>query len=182
MKEYFLNKSNCIAIVALGLIAVALPLGQGLADQFAEAKSNNWHHWRGPDANGVSITAKPPVQWSPTNNIQWKVPIEGKGSSTPIIWENKLFLLTSVNTGEVDPTLPRPEDQPKRIFGITHPNTFYEFVVLCLDRNTGNMLWSRLATRRIPHEGTHGDNDFASASPTTDGERLYCWFGSAGLF
>ena len=182
MKEYFLNKSNYIVIVALGLITVTLPLGQGLADQFEEAKPNNWHHWRGPDANGVSITAKPPVQWSPTNNIQWKVPIEGKGSSTPIIWENKLFLLTSVNTGEVDPTLPRPEDQPKRIFGITHPNTFYEFVVLCLDRNTGNMLWSRLATRRIPHEGTHGDNDFASASPTTDGERLYCWFGSAGLF
>ena len=182
MKEYFLNKSNCIVIVALGLITVTLPLGQGLADQFEEAKPNNWHHWRGPDANGVSITAKPPVQWSPTNNIQWKVPIEGKGSSTPIIWENKLFLLTSINTGEVDPTLPRPEDQPKRIFGITHPNTFYEFVVLCLDRNTGNMLWSRLATRRIPHEGTHGDNDFASASPTTDGERLYCWFGSAGLF
>ena len=182
MKEYFLNKSNCIVILALGLITVTLPLGQGLADQFEEAKPNNWHHWRGPDANGVSITAKPPVQWSPTNNIQWKFPIEGKGSSTPIIWENKLFLLTSVNTGEVDPTLPRPEDQPKRIFGITHPNTFYEFVVLCLDRNTGNMLWSRLATRRIPHEGTHGDNDFASASPTTDGERLYCWFGSAGLF
>ena len=128
MKEYFLNKSNCIVIVALVLITVTLPLGQGLADQFEEAKPNNWHHWRGPDANGVSITAKPPVQWSPTNNIQWKVPIEGKGSSTPIIWENKLFLLTSVNTGEVDPTLPRPEDQPKRIFGITHPNTFYEFV------------------------------------------------------
>jgi outer membrane protein assembly factor BamB len=182
MTKMTLNKTNCTAIATLALIAPMLLHGQAHADQFEEAKPNNWHHWRGPDANGVSTTAKPPVQWSSTNNIQWKVPIEGNGSSTPIVWENKLFLLTAINTGEVDPSLPRPEDQPKRIFGITHPNTFYEFVVLCLDRNTGNVLWSRLATRRIPHEGTHGDNDFASASPTTDGERLYCWFGSAGLF
>ena len=102
------------AIATLGLIAATLPLGQALADQFEEAKPSNWHHWRGPDANGVSTTAKPPVQWSPTNNIQWKVPVEGNGSSTPIIWGNKLFILTAINTGEVDPGLPRPEDQPKR--------------------------------------------------------------------
>mgnify|MGYP003724085863 FL=1 len=151
-------------------------------DSFDKTKADNWHHWRGPDANGVSTTAKPPVQWSPTNNIQWKIPIEGNGSSTPIIWDNKLFLLTVLNTGEVDPTLPRPEDQPKRMFGITHPNSSYEFIVLCLDRHTGKVLWRQTATKLIPHEGAHRDNNFASASPTTDGERLYCWFGSAGLF
>ena len=175
-----LNKITTLA--TLGQIAAALLLGQTHADQFQEAKPNNWHHWRGPDANGVSTTAKPPVQWSPTNNIQWKAPVEGYGSSTPIIWGNKLFLLTAINTGEVDPTLPQPEDQPKRVFGITHPNTSFEFVVLCLDRNTGKVLWRQLATKLIPHEGAHRDNNFASASPTTDGERLYCWFGSAGLF
>jgi len=177
-----LNKTKRIAIATLGFIAATLPLGQALADSFEEAKPNNWHHWRGPDANGVSTTAKPPVQWSPTNNIQWKVPVEGNGSSTPIIWGNKLFILTAINTGEVDPGLPRPEDQPKRMFGITHPNSSYEFIVLCLDRHTGKVLWRQTATKLIPHEGAHRDNNFASASPTTDGERLYCWFGSAGLF
>jgi len=177
-----LNKTNCTTLATLGLIAATLPLGQALADQFEEAKPNNWHHWRGPDANGVSTTARPPVQWSPTNNIQWKVPVEGNGSSTPIIWGNKLFILTAINTGEVDPGLPRPEDQPKRMFGITHPNSSYEFIVLCLDRHTGKVLWRQTATKLIPHEGAHRDNNFASASPTTDGERLYCWFGSAGLF
>ena len=177
-----LNKTKRIAIATLGFIAAALPLGQARADQFEEAKPNNWHHWRGPDANGVSTTAKPPVQWSPTNNIQWKVPVEGNGSSTPIIWGNKLFILTAINTGEVDPGLPRPEDQPRRMFGITHPNTSYEFIVLCLDRHTGKVLWRQTTTKLIPHEGAHRDNNFASASPTTDGERLYCWFGSAGLF
>ena len=157
-------------------------LTTSLGQDFNNAKPENWHQWRGPAANGVSTTAKPPTQWSASTNIQWKVPIKGRGSSTPIIWGNKLFVLTAVNTGEVDPDLPKPEDQPKRVFGITHPNTAFEFVVLCYDRNTGNMLWSRLATRRIPHEGAHGDNNFASASPTTEGERLYCWFGSVGLF
>ena len=182
MTKMALNKTNCAAIATLGLIAATLPLGQAHANQFEETKPNNWHHWRGPDANGVSTTAKPPVQWSPTNNIQWKMPVEGNGSSTPIIWGNKLFILTAINTGEVNPTLPRPEDQPKRVFGITHPNTSYEFVVLCLDRYTGKVLWRQTATKLIPHEGAHRDNNFASASPTTDGERLYCWFGSAGLF
>ncbi|MDP6915926.1 MAG: PQQ-like beta-propeller repeat protein [Verrucomicrobiota bacterium] len=177
-----LNKTNCTTIATLGLIAATLPLGQAHANQFEETKSSNWHHWRGPDDNGVSTTAKPPVQWSPTNNIQWKVPVEGNGSSTPIIWGNKLFVLSAINTGEVDPSLPKPEDQPKRVFGITHPNTSYEFVVLCIDRNTGKVLWRETATKLIPHEGAHRDNNFASASPTTDGKRLYCWFGSAGLF
>ena len=182
MTKMALNKTNCAAIATLGLIAATLPLGQAHANQFEETKPNNWHHWRGPDANGVSTTAKPPLQWSPTNNIQWKAPVEGNGSSTPIIWGNKLFILTAINTGEVDPGLPKPEDQPKRMFGITHPNSSYEFIVLCLDRHTGKVLWRQTATKLIPHEGAHRDNNFASASPTTDGERLYCWFGSAGLF
>ncbi|MFP6692743.1 MAG: PQQ-binding-like beta-propeller repeat protein, partial [Pirellulales bacterium] len=98
------------------------------------------------------------------------------------IWTNKVFLLTAINTGKVDPSLPKPEDQPKRVFGITHPNTSYRFDVLCLDRDSGNELWRRTATERIPHEGHHGDASFASASPMTDGRRLYCWFGSGGLF
>ena len=68
------------------------------------------------------------------------------------------------------------------MFGITHPNSSYEFIVICLDRHTGKVLWRQTATKLIPHEGAHRDNNFASASPTTDGERLYCWFGSAGLF
>ena len=152
------------------------------AADFPQAKSNNWHHWRGPEANGISPTAKPPTKWSEEKNVRWKAPIDGFGTSTPIIWGNKVFLLTAINTGKVDPSLPRPEDQPKRVFDLTHPNTTYEFIVLCLDRKTGKTLWRKTATKIIPHEGTHRDNNFASASPTTDGERLYCWFGSAGLF
>jgi outer membrane protein assembly factor BamB len=169
---------NCL--VALGWLTISgHPLHAASLD---EDRARNWHQWRGPEANGVSRTAKPPVEWSETKNVQWKVAIPGSGSSTPIIWGDKVFLLTSINTGKVDPSLPKPEDQPKRVFGITHPNTAYEYVVLCLDRASGQELWRRKATNSIPPEGHHGDNNFASASPVTDGERLHCWFGSAGLF
>lgn len=155
---------------------------QLLADPPAEAIATNWHQWRGPEANGVSRTAKPPVEWSETKNVVWKVAIDGKSTATPIIWGNRVFLLTAINTGKVDPNLPKPEDQPKRVFGIKFPNTTYQFVVLCLDRKTGKEIWRQTSAELVPHEGHHNDASFSSASPMTDGERLYCWFGSAGLY
>ncbi len=158
------------------LLFMQLP---ALSDSFAK----NWHQWRGPNATGVSPTANPPIEWSEEKNVKWKVAIDGQGTSTPIVWEDKVFLLTAINTGVKDPSIPDPEDQPKtNFFDIKRPNAEYAFVVLCLDRKTGEEVWRQVATTKIPHEGAHNDNDFASASPTTDGEYLYCWFGSAGLF
>jgi outer membrane protein assembly factor BamB len=172
-----------LARSSLTAITLILSFATHISAQSSDdARSQNWHQWRGPEATGVSRTAKPPLRWSEEKNIKWKVAIDGKGGGTPIIWGNKVFLLTAINTGKVDPTLPKPEDQPKRVFGIKFPNTTYRFVVLCLDRETGNELWRHTATERVPHEGTHNDNDFAPASPMTDGKRLYCWFGSAGLY
>ncbi|QDT59341.1 outer membrane biogenesis protein BamB [Stieleria bergensis] len=144
---------------------------------------NNWPQWRGPLNSGVSESGDPPETWSETKNIKWKVAIDGNGTSTPIIWEDKVFLLTAIKTNEKDTSIPDPEDQPKtNFFDVKRPNAVHEFVVLCLDRNTGQEIWRDIATKKIPHAGAHHDNDLASASPTTDGERLFCWFGSAGLF
>jgi len=163
-------------LISLLLVSLVMPvLGQ-------LKQSENWHQWRGPEANGVSRSANPPLTWSETENIKWKIPVDGRGVSSPIVWGDKIFLLSSVNTGEVDPSLPKPEDQPDRVFGIKHPNTKYSFVVLCLNRHTGKEIWRRMATDLVPHEGHHKDNSYASASPFTDGKRLYCWFGSAGLY
>ncbi|MGE0374025.1 MAG: PQQ-binding-like beta-propeller repeat protein [Planctomycetaceae bacterium] len=150
------------------------------ADDFADRKVNNWHQWRGPLANGVAPVADPPTTWSERENIRWKVPIEGRGNATPIIWEDRVFVLTTVDTGRVDPDFAKPQDQPEREFGIVFPNTFHRFDVLCLDRQTGRELWRRTAAEMVPPEGHHSDNTFASSSPTTDGERLYAWFGAAG--
>ncbi len=169
----------------LALLAICSTVSQTpylRAETFEQSVPRNWHQWRGPESNGVSRTAKPPIEWSETKNVKWKVAIDGDGSSTPIVWGNQVFLLSAINTGKVDPSLPKPEDQPKRVFGIVFPNTIYQFVVICLDRETGKERWRRVAGQHVPHEGHHGDSDFASGSPMTDGKRLFCWFGSQGLF
>lgn len=164
----------------LGLAAVLL--SSNLNNSFAASSADNWGQWRGPEHNGVSRTATPPIEWSEEKNVQWKAAIPGSGNSAPIVWGDKVFVLTAIDTGAVDPLLPKPEDQPQRVFGIKHPNTTHSFFVLCLDRNTGREIWRRKATDNIPHQGRHKDASFASSSPITDGERLYCWFGSTGLF
>lgn len=169
-------KRLVILLIATASTAVA---------QTAKESADNWHQWRGPDANGVSRSATPPTKWSETNNIQWKVPVPGDGSSVPIIWEDKIFILSAVNTGKVDPSLTPPDQQkkkPSNPFNVKDPNTSFAYTVFCLDRTTGEGLWSDVAVEKIPNEGVHRDNDFASASPTTDGQHVWCWFGSAGLF
>ena len=142
----------------------------------------NWAQWRGVRNTGFAENSKPPVSWSETTNIRWKVAIDGNGSSTPIIYGERIFILTAINTGIVDPSRARPEDQPMRVFGIKHPNTEHQFVTICLDRKTGKELWREIAIQKVPHEGHHGDNDFASASPVVQDGKLFVWFGSAGFF
>lgn len=142
----------------------------------------SWPRWRGPLATGVAPSGDPPIRWSESENVRWKIPIDGHGSSTPIVWGDQIFLTTAIDTGRVDPDLPPPDQQPDRPFGITYPNTFYQYVVLCIDRESGQERWRRIASESVPAEGHHNDNSYASSSPTTDGQRLYVWFGSAGLY
>jgi outer membrane protein assembly factor BamB len=167
---------------SVGCLLVAAAVTVTATEAAEPTRLSQWSHWRGPQVSGVAREANPPLAWSETENVRWKVPIPGHGTTTPIVWGDKLFLLTAVDTGRADPTLTRPEDQPERPFGIIYPNTTHEFIVLCLDRNSGRELWKKIAIEKIPHEGHHGDNSFASSSPTTDGERLYVWFGGAGLY
>ena len=128
-----------------------------------ETIEDNWHQWRGPNANGVSPSADPPVSWSESENIKWKMAIDGKGTSTPIIWGSKVFLLTAIKTGKKDSSIPDPKDQPKtNFFDIKRPNESRAFVVICLNRDSGKELWRSTAITKIPHEGAHNDNNFAS--------------------
>jgi hypothetical protein len=58
-----------------------------------------WPQWRGPYANGASRTAKPPIEWSETRYVKWKVEIPGRGAATPVIWNDRIYLLTAVPIG-----------------------------------------------------------------------------------
>ena len=153
-----------------------------IADDFAKERLHNWHQWRGPEASGVAPHGDPPVEWDQSRNMKWKVAIPGQGKSTPIIWGNRVFVTTAVNTGKVVEGVPKPEDQPQRQFGIKFPNTLFRFVVMCLDRETGKTLWEQTAVEELPHEGQHGDNSHASATPMTDGQFVYVSFGSRGVY
>ncbi|MCH2370879.1 MAG: PQQ-like beta-propeller repeat protein [Pirellulales bacterium] len=144
--------------------------------------AENWAQWRGVRNTGFAENSRPPVSWSEESNIRWKVAIDGSGSSTPIIYGDRVFILTAIDTGIVDPTRAKPEDQPMRVFGIKHPNTEHQFLTICLDRQTGQELWREIAVQKVPHEGHHGDNDFASASPVVHDNKVFVWFGSAGFF
>jgi len=168
--------------VVTSLCFALLLVSSASADELSAKRLNNWHQWRGPLATGVAPQADPPVEWNATKNVKWVARIPGFGKSSPIVWENKIFLTSAIDTGTVVPEAPKPEDQPERRFDIKFPNTIYRFVVYCLDRKTGNVLWEQTAIEELPHEGHHGDNSHASASVTTDGQRLYVSFGSRDMY
>ncbi|MFT5109223.1 MAG: outer membrane protein assembly factor BamB, partial [Pseudoalteromonas tetraodonis] len=131
-----------LSILLFSFSILAVGHGQSIVD--------NWHQWRGPENNGVSRTAKPPIEWGENQNVAWKVKIEGRGTSSPVVWGDRVFVTTAINTGLIDPSRPRPEDQPERVFGIKHPNTGYQMTVLCFDRNTGKELWRDVAQTLVP--------------------------------
>lgn len=127
---------------------------------------DNWPHWRGPTGNSVAYNARPPLEFSNTKNVKWKVEVPGRGSASPVIWENQVFVSTAV------PQKPNAGGQ----FGPT------DYKLICYNRADGSVLWERVAATAVPHEGGHATNSFASASPCTDGEHVYAHFGSRGLF
>jgi outer membrane protein assembly factor BamB len=137
-----------------------LPVLSAAVTAMAMARAD-WPHWRGDGGNGVSLTAKPPVTFGPDRNLRWKAEVPGRGSSSAVVMGERVFVTTAVPA----------EGEP----GV------FDFRLLCLDRETGREAWSRSCVKAVPHEGTHETNGFASASPCTDGDRVYAHFGSRGL-
>lgn len=145
----------------------------------------NWPAWRGPLATGVAPQGDPPITWSETQNVKWKVAIPGAGKGTPIIWDDLVFVQTAIPTGKKAapaseaPAASRPGGAPRA----EQPTESYQFVLLCLNRRTGQTIWQKTLHEQVPHEGHHpADGSFASASPVTDGQRIFAYFGSRGLY
>ena len=162
------------ALLFLALPAAALP----------QDRPGNWPQWRGPNGDGVAPNSDPPVEWSETKNVRWKVELPGAGSATPVVWGDKLFVLTAIDTGKKAPGAASVPEPPAQGRGMTRPSpgTIHKFEVLCFDRLTGKPVWSKTAVEEMPHEGVHSTNGFASGSPATDGKVLIASFGSRGIF
>jgi outer membrane protein assembly factor BamB len=148
----------------------------------AAPANRDWPAWRGPVDTGVAPQANPPIQWSETENIKWKVAIAGDESgSSPIVWKDKIYLQTAVQVPDSQPAeQPQPEQSRRGRGG--KPKSEYKFNVLCLDRATGKTLWETTVIQTVPHEGHHGDHGFASFSPITDGQNIWANFGSRGVY
>ena len=162
---------------AFALLLIAAPLAHCANDLKADAL-HNWPQWRGPLANGVAPHANPPIEWSEKKNVRWKVPIPGKSHSTPIIFGDRIFVISAVPVGEsqkpVYDNAPGTHDN----VGVTQR---HQFIVLALSRKSGEVLWKKVLREEFPHEGGHETGSLASNSPVTDGERLYVFLGSRGL-
>ena len=142
---------------------------------------SNWPQWRGPLGTGVAPDANPPVEWSDRDwqNIRWKTKLPGRGHSTPIVWDDRIFITTAIPFGKALP--PRYSQAPGAHDNVpvTHRQ---KFVVIALDRPTGKIVWQRTLRELLPHEGHHETASLASNSPVTDGEHVYAFFGSYGLY
>ncbi len=99
----------------------------------SSAWAENWAHWRGPMSTGATKGA-PPTQFSNTQNVKWKVAIPGAGSGSPVVWENRVFVVTSIADTKNDGS--------------------FSFEVHCYDRTNGKQLWKQTAVQATPHQAT----------------------------
>ena len=160
------------------------------ADNFENQRVNNWHQWRGPDSNGVAVKADPPLEWNETKNVKWKVELSGRGSASPVVWGDKIFLTSAIRTERVsDAPVPKREiPKVEPVEGVPElsiqpvPRNYYKFLVTAIDRKTGKEIWEKVVAEEVPHRAHHRDHGYASGSPTTDGERIYVSFGSVGIY
>jgi outer membrane protein assembly factor BamB len=167
----FLRLPACLG--ALASLTLLLPVQQPVRNA-PPAAERFWPQWRGPHATGVSTTATPPTEWSDTKNIRWKVEIPGRGSASPVIWGDRIFLLTAVPSGVALDASHAPRGNT--------PSP-HKFLVLALDRATGKVVWERTAREEAPHESSHPENGtWASSSAITNGEIVIASFESRGLY
>jgi len=149
----------------------------------AQNTGTNWPAWRGPNETGAAPKGNPPVTFSETENLRWKTKIPGKGHATPVVWGDKMIILTAVPT-ERKPDGKVPEAEGMRIDAMSPTKTdrIHEFKVVLVDRTSGKILWEKTVREEVPVESTHQLGSWASNSPVTDGERIYAYFGSRGLY
>jgi outer membrane protein assembly factor BamB len=138
-----------------------------------------WPQWRGPLASGVSPDAAPPIEWSEEKNIAWKVEVPGRGKGSPVVWGDRIFLLTAEPSASAPPR--RIEDPTGSHPSVAPSSEVLRFTVRALSRKDGRTLWSKVVREEQPHDGAHHDGSFASSSASTDGERVFAYFGSRGL-
>jgi len=134
------------------------------------AFADNWPQFRGPSGNATSYDAAAPTEWSESDNIAWKTQLPGRGASSPIVWDDRVFLTAFTGYGMSDDDPGSKKD--------------LRLHMICIDRHTGETVWERSTagsentqnfSRRI------ADHGYATSTPATDGKAVYAFFGVSGV-
>jgi len=148
--------------------------------------STDWPQWRGPNGAGIAEGTFKDA-WTP-ETVAWKVAIPGRGHSSPVVANGRLYLTTAVEGG------PAPEGHKAPVHpgfdlkpGYVNPDSCcidrtYALKVLALDAKTGKVLWERTAFDGPMYDERHRKNTYASSTVATDGEMLYAYFEAGGLY
>lgn len=149
----------------------------------ALAPAEDWSSWRGPGNLGVAPTAAP-TSWDDDTNVRWKIELPGRGFSTPLLVGDQLILTTAIPLEEAPEPEPEPEGEGRgRGRGRSTPQVKNAFVVMSIDRASGEVKWRKTLKEATPHEGYHASyGSHASSSCATDGERIYVPFGTWGMY
>lgn len=144
------------------------------------SREGNWPSFRGPGASGIAEGSPLPSEWdaATSRNIRWKTPIPGLGHSSPIVWGNRIFLSTAISGVE------KPELKVGLYgdIGSIKDDTSHRWVVFCLDKQTGRIVWEKTAVSGIPKIKRHPKSTHANSTLATDGRHVVAFFGSEGLY
>lgn len=152
----------------------------------ALSMGENWPHWRGPQGNGVSPEERLPLSWSSSENIAFKAPLRGSGVSSPIVWGEAVFVSSQLGRGTVrpgdHPTLSRGEEEMEQGLGAgSQPSQEVTFLVQAFDRSEGSLLWEFALPAKGAFPEVHNKNNMATPSCVSDGQAVFCWFGTGQL-
>lgn len=167
-------------------LALALVMSCAVA---ALPRAENWPQFRGARAGVAADDPALPERWSETENVVWKIDVPGRGWGSPVVWGDHVFLTAAVNSVRAeDPLKPVPYYHGGSLGGtmtgrdIGTSQDPLRWVVYDVDFKTGTIRWERAVETAVPRQSTHQKNSYASETPVTDGERVYVYFGNAGLF
>ena len=178
-----------------GFSAVALAFGAVgvLALAAVELSAQNWPQWRGPSSHGVSSESNLPITWSAKENIAWKATLAGLGTSSPIVWNDRIIATSQIGSvpvagGGNHPQLARDDRAlaaQENPIGGRRPAADRTgevwFVVEAFRRSDGTRLWEYRTRATGPLPEVHEKHNLATPTPVTDGERIYAWFGNGQL-
>ena len=142
-------------------------------------QAQNWPQFRGPGAAGVTEGAAKPVKFdgSTSQNVVWKTEIPGLSHASPIVWGNKVFVVTAVSSEK--------DETRYGLYGDVAPvknDPKHSWKIYALDKQKGTILWERVAYEGLPKVKRHPKSTHAASTPVTDGKYLIVNFGSEGLY